>query len=212
MMRHISLKQRGFTLTEFAIILFVAGILIAGVWMGAGAVWDSYRAYRANQQMATVVLNIRENFISLTQWPDAVGFYLTQRLDQRNIFPLEMRRNPAAGAGGGPIDSVFNNNFTSGTAPVNGSFNVQVETGAGGLRNAFRVSFTGLTRGPCIKLLSSIPINNAELGIIKIGTQNMAGGTSTTTMTSMITPTQARTWCNAAGNNNEVDINFKLRN
>ena len=113
-----------------------------------------------------------------------------------------MRQNPAVA--GGAIDHPINN------AVAGGSLEIDSEACPGGVAlTCFRVRMFGIDSPSCIALLISVPASDAMLGIVKVGTQDMAAGTSTTVVATPITASTARSWCNA-GANNEVDWDFKL--
>ncbi|HEU0117107.1 MAG TPA: type 4 pilus major pilin [Alphaproteobacteria bacterium] len=205
----ISRKRRGFTLIELSIVLLIGGIIIAAIWVAAGSAWTSYRVYRANQQIAMSVMNIRDYYTNIQAFP-ATGD-MTSAMDALSLFPVEMRRNTGVAAGSTPIDHALNNTITSGTAPANGAFHVSAVAcpGSAAIR-CFQVSLMGLSQAACVRLLTSAPIADNELGVMKIGAEAMTG--STTTMTTPVTAATASGWCTVAGNTNEFDIVYKLHN
>ncbi|MDP9127852.1 MAG: hypothetical protein M3N08_06310, partial [Pseudomonadota bacterium] len=118
-------------------------------------------------------------------------------------FPPEMRRNPAGGAGGA-IDHPLNGTLAG------GSFHIEGGACPGGATiSCFRMRLEGLTNAPCIGLLMAVPVNDADLGIVRVGVGDMA--LSTTTLSPGLPAATAETWCQV-GANNEVDWDFKLRN
>lgn len=203
-------NQSGFTLTEVAIVLLLVAGVVSAIWVAADKVWANYRVYRVLQQVTSVVQNTRDYYNNRNQLAPAVNTPITTVLDGldngRGIFPQEMRRNPAGGAGGA-IDHAINNTVGG------GSFIVQV----GPVQTAFRVRLLGLTSGPCTKLLMSLPLGDPQMGISRVGTANMANtaafdyqGNTATAGVSPMTVGVATGWCNAAGSGNEVDIDFNL--
>lgn len=53
------IKTRGFTLTEFAIVLGVGGIIVGGIWAIASNVQESVRQQRFKEDLSIIVKNIR---------------------------------------------------------------------------------------------------------------------------------------------------------
>jgi prepilin-type N-terminal cleavage/methylation domain-containing protein len=213
------LKCRGFTLTELAIVLLIVSFVIGAIWVAAEPTWDNYRASRAAQQVTKITQNIREYYMNAQKLPWASGADITKRLDQLSLFPDEMRRNPTFGPGGTPIDHPFNGTLVSGAPPANGSFHAESVTCTNGTpltSTCFRLRMLGLEQGACMRLLEAIPVNDADLGIVGVGTQNMVTfenkAASMTSVPSPVVASTARTWCNQTGANNEVDWDFKLHN
>ncbi len=215
-MRHTKrLKIQGFTLTELAIVLLIAGTLFGGVWVAGESVWNSYRMHRSIQQITRLTQNVREYYMNGQALPGTGATIpvcggtvpatnnITSYLDCLTLFPLEMRRN-AAGGGGGALDHPFSNRV------VGGSMLVQSVAcfGLGGL-TCFRVKMLGLTQQNCMRLLTDIPANDDELGIIQVGVNNMASS-HLGDPPSAATLAVAQGWCNQGGTNNEVDWDFKL--
>jgi len=193
--------RRGFTLTELAIVLLVAGAVVGAIWVAGGAVWSNYRIYRFSQQVITAVKNIRDQYANAVQLP--AGPDITKTLDGLNLLPVEMRRDPSK-PGNTEMDDPFNNDLPG------GSFHVLVE--APPTPPVFRIEAQGLTQEPCIKLLTLQPLADAELGVVRIGTTTNSMAVAYNTATLPLPPSTAETWCGNAGNTNEVDWDFEVRN
>jgi prepilin-type N-terminal cleavage/methylation domain-containing protein len=212
--------RRGYTLIEIAIVLLIAAVVLGALWVAATHVWDNYRAERAAQQVTKIAQNIREYYMNAQNLPAASGTDITATLDRLTLFPVEMRRNPNAGAGLTPIDHPFNNALVSGAAPANGSFHVFSKNCPNGttplLATCFRISMQGIDPDDCTRLLEAVPVTNADLEILGVGTQ--AQGTATlqdvaatpTGMPVAIAADVAASWCSNNGATNEVDWDFKL--
>jgi prepilin-type N-terminal cleavage/methylation domain-containing protein len=192
--------RAGFTLTEIAIVLGIAGIVIAAIWTYASSARESYRVTTAIQQMMKSVLNIRDAFVGARDWQSVPGFWgafdngieITQQLDARNLLPVDMRRNPAA-PGATPLDHALNS--TSGTL-YNGDGSFQVDSGPHA--NQFGIFFFGLTQSACIKTLMQLPINDTALGIDS-ATIHWCGQTGPTSCSNPTCPQMtlatATRWC-----------------
>ncbi len=167
---NFELHRRGFTLIELAIVLLVASIVVASIWAAASGVWTNYEFYRVNQQVMTVVQNVRNYYQGAAQIKDAAGAVypngtaISSYLDGLGLIPLEMRRNPTVAPGSGTdyLDHALNNRFALGT----GSFFVYAEANG----TEFRVELQGLNPGTCITLLTKQPLT-PDLGIVGAGTQ-----------------------------------------
>jgi len=216
-------NRRGFTLLELTIVLLAMVSIIGAIWVAAEKTWDSYRVYRANQQVAEIVQNVREHYGTTIQtWPPTwpAGTDITTgtpgglaSLDSLNLFPREMRRNPTAGAGNTPIDHAINNTVGGG-APAWGSFHVLTEQDPfTNFLNTFRVSLQGLTQGSCIKLLMTAPLTDATIGIVRVGTTvssaTINNGRSGTPNVTPMQVSTAKKWCAVIY---QVDLDFKLHN
>lgn len=202
-------RRRGFTLTELAFVLVIVCLLLGAIWVAGQSVWDNYRVYLANEQMAKVTQNIREYYMNAQTLPAGT---LTTTLDGLGLFPVEMRRNPDAALGATVIDNPFDSSAAGGSFVVDG---IACVTNAAS--PCFRVQMLNLTQEICIKLLTFVPANNTDLGIVQVGVQ--AGGTTVAMATGVASPASlfiaagtAEGWCNQPGATNEVDWDFKLRN
>ncbi len=205
--------RQGFTLTEMAIVLLIAGVVLAAVWTAVQRGWDNYRFYRATQEFLKVTQNIREFYMGAANLPAAGN--ITVALDgsgasavnaPTGLFPQEMRRIPSTA--GQPIDNPFDSSLVGGSVLVQGSC-----PGTTALP-CFRVQFLGLTQSVCARLLMFFPVTNTDFGILGIGTQNMTGGSAQTPPLQQVIATTATQWCNDSQINgtNEVDVDFKLHN
>lgn len=52
----------GFTLIEAVIVMGLLGVIVAGVWLAAGAAYDSMRQQVVSKNLATLVLNIQNYY------------------------------------------------------------------------------------------------------------------------------------------------------
>lgn len=236
--------ERGFTLTELAIVLLIAGSIIGLIWAAGAGAWENYRAHRTMQQVLTLVQNVRDYYVNAVQLPNntcttstgsSMGGDITCVLDGLNLFPVEMRRCPEAGAvnscgagfsggaGNTPIDHSFDNTAAT------GSLHVISELEGTAANRWFEVSLQNLSPTFCTKLLMQTPMVDSEIGIIRVGvgansacvdasgiwettgtTQGgsiCAGGSGT--ISAPISPVTAAAWCTGASETMFWD--FKLR-
>ncbi len=80
--------ERAFTLTELAIVLGVVGILIGGIWVAASSVYNNRNIGRAQQELITIVQNIRA--FNPNQTSLSGGGDLTAYLAAGGAFPSDM--------------------------------------------------------------------------------------------------------------------------
>lgn len=200
-------NHRGFTLIETVIILIAIAIVSGGIWVAGQHVMENYRISRSLQQITKVTQNIREYYMNrlLLPFPHSPPT-ITSNLDGLNLFPVEMRRTPSAGPGGGPIDHPMDN------TAANGSFQVDAIgcTLADNTSSCFALRLLNLTPSACIKLLLAIPLTDPDLGMARVAAQaytvNMFYNGQ-----NVVSASQAEAWCNNAGAANEVDFVFQLR-
>jgi prepilin-type N-terminal cleavage/methylation domain-containing protein len=219
--------RRGFTLTELAIVIGVAGIIFAGIWGVANRTFENSGVTSVMQQITKSVGNIRDTFSAMQAWPTsgvcqgsnnwaAVGSDVTKCFDGRNLFPTEMRIIPKS-----PGATLLNH-------ALGGSFLVLDEpAGVGGITAGdigMRMKLQGLKQSACVKLLMQLPLSDATFGITSIqvigaATNCMKGPAPNTGLfctapaaTLPMTSSIAQSWCNGAGTGNEIDLDFKLHN
>jgi len=202
------MRQKGFTVVEFSIAFGVAAVVLGGVWVAADVVHKNTVQQKANEQIMTVVQNVREYYGTRgTSLPDDHGTAsFTQTIDGLDLIPKEMRTDPTK-AGENLVYAL--------SGPVaGGAFRVSV---IGASRNVMRVQLLGLSKEKCIGLLNRTPVLSPEIGIVRIGTTN---GNTTVDASNVkapgnnlpLTTATMNTWCSSQGDTNEVDIDYKLRN
>jgi hypothetical protein len=157
-------KNRGFTLTELAIVLLGVSLVLGAVWVAGKRVWGNYQLYRTTQELLAVVQNIRDYYSNAQQLPNEGE--LTTQIDTLRLFPEEMRRgDPSTDYGNSAIDHPFNGTFNAPGPPNLGSFRVTgVEVGV--LRSRFRVHLRGVSSQACQRIiLNTVPLGDASIGV-----------------------------------------------
>jgi prepilin-type N-terminal cleavage/methylation domain-containing protein len=222
---------RGFTLTELAIVMAVAGIIFAAIWGVASRTFENSGITSVMQQITKSVGNIRDTFSAMQAWPisgvcqgsnnwGAVGSDVTQCFDGRNLFPTEMRVVPKS-PGATALNHALGGSST-------GSFSVLDEpAGAGGITAGdigVRMKLKLLTQSACVKLLMQLPLSDTTFGITAVqvvgtGTNCVlwqgpnAGLGCVSTGSLPMTISTAKSWCNGSSPTyNEIDLDFKLHN
>jgi type II secretory pathway pseudopilin PulG len=88
-------RTRGFSLTEIAIVLGVAGIVIGGIWTIARSAMESMRVQEAEQELTIVVQNIRDYYAGQAGIPSNSPDMITAQLAAAGVFPGHMLRTDA---------------------------------------------------------------------------------------------------------------------
>jgi len=213
-------------------VLGVVGVVLGVVWAVASVVWTNYQVRSADNQIMTVVQNVRDYYDPQGHLPcpaagcTTTGIDVTGFLDGSStnapkaiadlptLIPVEMRTNQSTA---GNI-----NNINHALASMNGgSFHVWAYDSVSPMRDMLRIKLLGLSQEKCEKLLINFPVLTPEIGAARIAANANfvsfnANGTITSVSSSVsvvlpLTLSIANNWC-VAGNTNEVDIDFKLRN
>ncbi len=159
------LKRRGYTLTELAIVLAIAGFLMATIWSMAAHVRNNKRIAQASQQVMTVVQEIREFHMGRQGIDAAVNEDIVDALAIKGVpFPVEMKIKCRAT----PTKTCLNSAIAS---DPNGTFFIR----RGATPSRFLIVMTKLTQPECIGLLSNA-VNYLDQ---TIGVDFICAGTNT---------------------------------
>ncbi|MDD5586525.1 MAG: type 4 pilus major pilin [Alphaproteobacteria bacterium] len=133
-------SRRGFTLTEAAIVLGVAGIILGAIWAGAGAVYTHMKIGDAQKYYLQIAQNVRSARGMRTTFSDSSVHSITTQMITAGAIPPELVTSPtyAAHMWGGPI-RVFVINATT-----------------------FRVSFYSVPRSACTSLVTAIATGDKD--------------------------------------------------
>ena len=142
--------RRGFSLTEFAIVLGVGALIIAGIWNIATTVRENSRREMAVEQVILVVNGVRTYYQGRVDIVDPPIGTLTSYLIFNNILPSEMIRDRAAGVGNYVADLPWGQRAPDNTVIAGGSLQI-----SHGTQN-FTVSLAGLTGGACTELTNRL--------------------------------------------------------
>ncbi|NTU76216.1 MAG: alpha/beta fold hydrolase, partial [Alphaproteobacteria bacterium] len=156
-------RRRGFSLTELAIVLCVAGMIVGGIWAAASYVTERVRRSQAADQVMIVVGNIR----SLSQGRANIsGSFdaLTNSLINNGAIPNDMILNHAAAPplrANHPWGAVG----VDGTALAAGGFAVGGNSVADPTLQTFIVEFRGLNLGACMDLAARVSGTSGPSGL-----------------------------------------------
>lgn len=184
-------KNAGLTLVEATIVLAVASVIIAAIWMVSTVVYENARQYQANRQMQTLVQNIRQLYARVNQLTNIADVSCT--LDNQAAFPIEMRV-----AQGTPCSSgtaALNHPWTSRTAGSVLVYNRNATT--------FGVVFSNLPKKACIGLATKL--TGGDITGLKAVIIN---GSSVTPPVTIVTSAAS---CNIAGDTNSIEWQFDIR-
>ena len=137
MKKHIH-TNRGFTLTELAIVLGIIGLLISVIWVAAGSVYDNYRTQRAAAQTLTIVQNLKTLYGGGHGTLDPNGTDITAVVIAAGLMPSDM---------------IQAGNTSYGLGPWAGS---QVNVYSAAVWNGITVAFWDLGETACNRLADAI--------------------------------------------------------
>lgn len=205
-------RREAFTLIELVVVLGIVAIVLGVIWAGASAVWSNYKIERATRQIMDVVNNVRAYYGPNDAFAALAVGDITAAVDGNGLIPVEMRVMPnvTGGAINHAIASVF-------PPTAVGSFHLWKVAGG---NDRVRMQLLGLVREDCAKLLTMFPVLMPEIGVLRIGTtvnntpvnayDVVNGGAAAGVLP--LSAAMATAWCNLAGPNNVVEIDFLLRN
>lgn len=83
-------RRRGFTLSEFAIVLGITGMILAGIWQAASYAYLNLRVNKTVQQLATIVSNTRALYGLNGNMVQPNFTYITTNMLNAGVFPTDM--------------------------------------------------------------------------------------------------------------------------
>ena len=194
---------RGFTLIEVAIVLGVFAIIIAGIWMLVGVLYEKAREHNASLQAQTIIRNARQLYGRVGELSNAPGDY-TLTFDQQNIFPQDMKVTNTAD---GKINHPWSTS-SSGTVTIFAGY-----ADANGEKTQFDIHYASLPKKACVAMINNLP-NGQVTGLIyvKINSGACYGTDPSCTKQLPIDLTTATTECSVADNmgRGSNDVLFRM--
>lgn len=154
-------SRRGLTLTEAAVVLAIAGIVLGSLWAAASAVYQRHQIKKATGQLQTIVSNMRALYGNRQTMQQGAFENITADAVRLNVFPTDMEiiggvpqhawgtlSMNAWGNCGGP--------YTRGSCD-SGSFQINLVNAAG-------------TSVPCSALVASVVGTFDDKGLIAVFT------------------------------------------
>ncbi|MDD5587330.1 MAG: prepilin-type N-terminal cleavage/methylation domain-containing protein [Alphaproteobacteria bacterium] len=91
--------RRGFTLTEAAIVLGVAGMVLGAIWVAASQVYKNHRVGKVVQQITTLSQNIKSYYATSRPFA-STGMSLSLELFNAGLIPSDMTPHGGNAASG----------------------------------------------------------------------------------------------------------------
>jgi len=139
-------KQRGFTLTEIAIVLGMMGLVLGAIWTAASSVYTNQRSLHGATAVMQVAQGVRALFGSSNTTGYAAATVMTPTLLSAGVIPTDLING-----------AVINGPFTSGSLGV-----VATSDGAG-----FVVVVTAVPIANCIDILAQVGGTSADPGLFR---------------------------------------------
>ena len=162
-----SLPSRGFSLTEITIVLGIMGIILAAVWVAAGAVYNNLRMNKAQTELLQISQAIRSLYPTHFAMDVGSGTDETQPLIAAKVFPSDT------------IDNASEAMPTVVHAPWEGSY-IKVfsstQPNNGIIGDAFQIVFVGIPSSACISLATSTTGAGRDPALVHVGFAPASGG------------------------------------
>lgn len=159
-------SRKGFSLTEFAIVLGVIGVVLSGLWSTIAIVRENMKRAEMKEQMVVVVAGVRDFYLSracasLNQNCPAAVTDLTNYLLRNNALPYEQLRDRTVATW------VADHPWFPGTA--GGSLKVYSGDNSGSSPDRFfRVSLRDVGEGSCIALAPKLSGTGTPAGLSEV--------------------------------------------
>jgi prepilin-type N-terminal cleavage/methylation domain-containing protein len=190
--------QKGFTLTEIAIVLGVIGLILGSIWVAASSVYNNQKNGKATQQLLAVSQSVRSLYATATTIGDAAGTDETATYIAAKVFPADMVN--AAG--------------TATVNPWNGTVMVTSQTLASA-GDMFGIELNGVPTSACINLLTANTGTGRDTGLYYASASATAKGAAAYGATATTFPVTAATAAGAtvcgAAATVSVQFVFKLK-
>lgn len=143
-------QNKGFTLTEIAIVLGIIGLILGAIWTAAAGVYSSQRVNHATSATLQIVQGVRTLFASSS----TTGYTTAGDMTTTLI---------SAGAVPGDLVNSANNTLTG---PFPGGNTAIIATiDANGQGTGFVVAMSNVSRSNCINLLAAIGGSSRDPGL-----------------------------------------------
>ncbi len=169
--------NRGFTMTELAIVLGIVGVVLGAIWVASATLYQRYRVNKAVFQITSIVNNMRALYKDRPAFDSGV---LTTDLVALNVFPSDMIANGLPqNPWGATCDSMFGSALCD---PVMRTVGAGVDVavmpfvgsgyGGGGVAglwpnpNVLEIGYWGLPREASIGILSRFTGANASDDVV----------------------------------------------
>lgn len=141
-------ENKGFTLTEIAIVLGIIGVILGAIWVAASGVYANQRVNSANTAVMQIAQGVRALYSTSSNLGTTAVTNLTNPLITANAVPNSLVNGSDATA------------YLAG--PLPGGYTVIEANGDG---NGFVIAMTGASRSVCISLLTAIGGTGRDPGL-----------------------------------------------
>ena len=205
-------RSRGFSLTEFAIVLAIMGIVLSALWGVVSIVRENINRAQMKEQMVLIVNNVRDFHMARMSVVDpatnssAFG-PVTDYLLRQNVLLPEQIRDRAAGAW--LADHPWGSAAPSGGVIPNGGVAIRGGDAVGPASNVgsfFTIELRGLKLSSCIAMAAELSGSGMPEGLASVLINGAA-------VPVPVTPDAATGSCiaPAAANDNTIGLVFALR-
>ncbi|MDE2030031.1 MAG: type II secretion system protein [Alphaproteobacteria bacterium] len=191
-------RERGFTLTEIAIVLGIIGLILGAIWVAAASVYTNQKIGKANTEVMSISQGIRALYATTSSTGVADNTDETKAFCTAGVFPQDMVGDCTTPKISNPW-SVASNSTTVKTTSI-----------SAGAEDAFEITMTNIPQSGCVGLLSAVGGASRDSGLFYLSAGTTAPVyTVGTGSTLPLTPTTAAGLC-GNGNNTVVAV-FKLK-
>jgi prepilin-type N-terminal cleavage/methylation domain-containing protein len=202
--------ERGFTLTEIAIVLGIIGLILGAIWVAAAAVYNNMRVSTANTELLQIAQAVR-------------SMYATQTIVDQNA-DMSFAGTGAQGNKTYMLAGVFPSNALDAGDPQASARTVNPWSGpiviqaassptAGGTNDSFAVTFDAIPSQGCIDILSSATGTGRDPGMWAAGGGGQGGQGAQNVLVAgqPLGANNIAGQCSTAANGNAATFWFNLR-
>jgi type II secretory pathway pseudopilin PulG len=212
-------SSRGFSLTEFAIVIGIIGAMAAGIWSYASIGRERTRREQMAEVMTTLIEAVRAANAGLGNISGPVSV-LMPRLIGASVLPPSLVRPVSASctnASGLCADTPWGNANSGGTLDASGtlracSWTLGTDTAcnAGAASQFFAIELNGLNYDACIWVATNLSSANGPSGLTDVFI-NGGDVLAQATISLPVPPKVANALCTTPAKSNIVDFVYRLR-
>ncbi|MDD3370605.1 MAG: type 4 pilus major pilin [Alphaproteobacteria bacterium] len=190
-------RQKGFTLTEIAIVLGIMGLILGAIWTAASSVYQNQRSSHAQTAVLQIAQAVR-NLYAQSSTTGSGAADMTSSLITAGVIPTDLIKGSTA-----------INPWAGGTTKV-----LTPNT-----NDSFTVEMTAVPRAACISILSTVAGVSRDQSLFGVASTTATTPVSTATNASaistgssqvdIVTPAIAAAAC--SNNSNTIQFGFSLK-
>ena len=191
--KNIQHRNRGFTLTEMAIVLGVIGLILGAIWVAAASVYANLYVSEASTETIMIVQNFKALYGINRNGQASNGMDITALAINAGLIPSNMIQTGNTSYALGPWS------------------NSQVNVYSGSTWNAITVAFWNISQSTCNRLADSIATGSAfpADGLVWEGVNSTYRTLPPFGTDVSLTPSDVATAC-VSGMNNNVQITYTV--